>query len=245
MCGTGAFFLEVMMKLLEPFRLLTRFEWILWIASLTAVMLSFILSGSGDVLNLIASLLGATALIFVSKGHVLGQVLTVVFAVFYGIISYHFTYYGEMITYLGMTAPMAFMAIISWLRHPYKDSSEVEVSTVSKAQLIIMTISALLVTAAFYFILKAFNTANLIWSTVSVTTSFIASYLTFLRSPFYGLGYAVNDVILIILWVSASMQDTSYIPMVACFVIFFVNDIYGFYNWQRIKRRQERQDTVS
>ena len=233
------------MKLLEPFRLLTRFEWILWIASLTAVMLSFILSGSGDVLNLIASLLGATALIFVSKGHVLGQVLTVVFAVFYGIISYHFTYYGEMITYLGMTGPMAVMAIISWLRHPYKDSSEVEVSTVSKAQLIIMTISALLVTAAFYFILKAFNNANLIWSTVSVTTSFIASYLTFLRSPFYGLGYAVNDVILIILWVSASMQDTSYIPMVACFVIFFVNDIYGFYNWQRIKRRQERQDTVS
>ena len=233
------------MKLLEPFRLLTRFEWILWISSLMVVILSFILSGSGDVLNLIASLLGATALIFVSKGHVLGQVLTVVFAVFYGIISYHFTYYGEMITYLGMTGPMAVMAIISWLRHPYKDSSEVEVSTVSKAQLIIMTISALLVTAAFYFILKAFNNANLIWSTVSVTTSFIASYLTFLRRPFYGLGYAANDVILIILWVSASMQDTSYIPMVACFVIFFVNDIYGFYNWQRIKRRQERQDTVS
>ncbi|MBP1544207.1 MAG: nicotinamide mononucleotide transporter, partial [Oscillospiraceae bacterium] len=194
------------MKLLEPFRLLTRFEWILWISSLMVVILSFILSGSGDVLNLIASLLGATALIFVSKGHVLGQVLTVVFAVFYGIISYHFTYYGEMITYLGMTGPMAVMAIISWLRHPYKDSSEVEVSTVSKAQLIIMTISALLVTAAFYFILKAFNNANLIWSTVSVTTSFIASYLTFLRSPFYGLGYAANDVILIILWVSASMQ---------------------------------------
>lgn len=233
------------MKLLEPFRLLTRFEWILWIASLMAVILSFILSGSGDVLNLIASILGATALIFVSKGHVLGQVMTVVFAVFYGIISYHFTYYGEMITYLGMTAPMAVMAIISWLRHPYKDSSEVEVSTVSKAQLIIMMISALLVTAAFYFILKAFNNANLIWSTVSVTTSFIASYLTFLRSSFYGLGYAANDVILIVLWVSASMQDTSYIPMVACFVTFFVNDIYGFYNWQRIKRRQNRQDTVS
>lgn len=233
------------MKILEPFRMLTRFEWTLWISSLMAVILSFILSGSGDVLNLIASLLGATALIFVSKGHVLGQVMTVVFAVFYGIISYQFTYYGEMITYLGMTAPMAVMAIISWLRHPYKDSSEVEVSTVSKAQLIIMTISTLLVTTAFYFILKAFNTANIIWSTVSVTTSFIASYLTFLRSPFYGLGYAANDVILIILWVSASMQDTSYIPMVACFVIFFVNDIYGFYNWQRIKRRQERQDTVS
>lgn len=31
----------------------------------------------------------------------------VLFSLLYGIISYAFAYYGEMITYLGMTMPMA------------------------------------------------------------------------------------------------------------------------------------------
>ena len=36
----------------------------------------------------------------------------------YGAISYTFAYYGEMITYLGMTMPMAVFALISWNAQP-------------------------------------------------------------------------------------------------------------------------------
>ena len=97
----------------------------------------------------------------------------------------------------------------------------------------------MLVTFIFYFILKAFDTANLIVSTISIATSFSASYLMLLRSPFYALAYGMNDVVLIVLWVLASFEDASYIPMVACFVMFLANDIYGFYNWGRMKKRQE------
>ncbi len=42
----------------------------------------------------------------------------IIFSLLYGIISYTFSYYGEMITYLGMTMPMAVFALISWLRNP-------------------------------------------------------------------------------------------------------------------------------
>ncbi len=227
-----------MKKYLTSFQTLTKFELGLWITSMVVSFLSFVLSGGADYLNLISSLIGVTALIFVAKGHVLGQLLTVVFAIFYGIISVFFHYYGEMITYLFMTAPMAIVAAITWIKHPYQNSKEVKVSKVTKKQLTTMLLLTILVTILFYFILKALNTANLFFSTISITTSFIASYLTYLRSPFYAIGYSANDIVLIILWILASMEDIAYLPMVACFVMFLANDLYGFYNWKRMQQRQ-------
>ena len=97
-------------------------------------------------------------------------------------------------------------------------------------------------TVAFYFILKHLGTANLLPSTVSIATSFLAALLTFKRSPFFALAYAANDVVLIVLWILAAMQDISYLSVIVCFAVFLVNDTYGFLNWLRMQRRQ--QDTI-
>lgn len=229
-----------MMKQKNPFGALTGFERLLWLFSMAVITVSFLFLPEKDYLSLAASLIGVTALIFVAKGYVLGQVLTLVFAVFYGIISFHFRYYGEMITYLCMTSPIALLSVISWIRHPYQKSAEVEVNRMKGWQIAVMLVLTALVTLAFYFILDALNTANLFFSTVSVTTSFLASYLTWMRSPYYALAYAANDVVLIILWVLASVVQPAYVAMVLCFVMFFLNDLYGFFNWRRMQRRQAK-----
>ena len=223
----------------NPFRDLTKFELCLWLTSVVVVSLSYLLSGAGDVLTAISSLVGVTALIFVSKGYVLGQVLSLVFAVFYGIVSFFFGYYGEMITYLGMTAPAALMSVISWIRHPYKGTRVVEVSRISKKQWALGAVLTVVATMLFYFILRALGNKNLGFSTLSVTTSFAASYLTFLRSPFYAIAYSLNDIVLIVLWILATIEKTSYFPMIICFVMFLFNDLYGYYNWQRLKNKQK------
>lgn len=230
------------MKLYGAFGKLTRFELSLWIVSLAVTTVSFavsaLISGVFDVLTLIASLIGVTALIFVSKGHVLGQILTVVFAVFYGIISFFFRYYGEMITYLCMTAPIAVAAVVSWAKHPYAESNEVEVSRLTRGKAVFLAVSAVAVTSAFFFILQALGNANLFFSTLSITTSYCASYLTLFRSPWYAVAYSFNDIILIILWTLASIENISYVPMIFCFLMFLANDAYGFVNWRRMKKRQ-------
>ncbi len=226
------------MRFKNPFRDLTKFEMCLWFVSLFVVILSFVFSKGGDYMTLVASLIGVTALIFVAKGYVLGQVLTVVFALFYGIISFYFHYYGEMLTYMCMTAPIAIMAVVSWVRHPFENSKEVEVRKMHRGEVAIMFAIALAVTLIFYYVLGALGTANLFFSTISVTTSFLACYLTFMRNPYYAVAYAANDIVLIVLWIMASVEDISYLPMVFCFVMFFVNDAYGFYNWKRMEKRQ-------
>ena len=225
--------------MMNRFRIsLTRFELCLWLTSLAVVTGTALIFRSVDGLSLIASLIGVTALIFVAKGHALGQVLTIVFAVFYGVISWGFRYYGEAFTYLGMTAPMALLALITWLRNPYRDSAEVAVHRMTDRQWTVLLLLTALVTAAFYFILRAMGNAALLVSTLSITTSFLASYLTAMRSPWYALSYAANDLVLIVLWVIASTADISSVPMVACFVMFFLNDMYGFINWRQMERSQ-------
>ena len=218
----------------------STFEWILWGASVLLILASFAVFDRTRYLTLAASLIGVTSLIFNAKGNPFGQLLMIVFSVLYGIISYTFAYYGEMITYLGMTAPMALVALIAWLRHPYRGNrAEVAVGRLKRGEAIGMWALAALVTAAFYFILAAFDTANLLFSTLSVTTSFVAVYLTARRSPYFALAYAANDVVLIVLWTLASLTDPSYLSVVICFVAFLAGDLYGFYNWRRMRRRQQ------
>ena len=217
----------------------TKAELTLWMASVALILLSFLIFDRVNYMILVASLIGVTSLIFNAKGNPIGQALMIVFSLLYGIISYRFSYYGEMITYLGMTAPMALFALISWLRNPYKgNKAEVAVNRLGTVEWIIMLILSTVVTILFYFVLDYFDTANMLPSTLSVTTSFIAVYLTFRRSPCFALAYAANDIVLIILWILASIEDISYLSVMICFVLFLVNDIYGYISWRKMERRQ-------
>lgn len=218
----------------------TKTEITIWCISVLLITVSFALFDRESYLTLSASLIGVTSLIFNAKGNPFGQFLMVIFSILYGTISYSFSYYGEMITYLGMTGPMALFALISWLRNPFKgNKSEVAVNHISKKETAFMIILTAAVTAIFYFILEYFKTANLLFSTLSVTTSFIAVYLTFRRSAYFALCYAANDIVLIILWALAAVTDISYLSVIICFVVFLFNDLYGFISWKRMSERQK------
>lgn len=227
------------MNIINSFKALTKFERILWLSSVSVILVSSLFSGT-DIISISASLIGVTSLILLAKGFVAGQVLMIIFSVIYAMISYGFGYYGELLTYAGMTLPMAVISLVSWILHPYKQTNEVEVSKLNSKKIIFIAISSVIVTLIFYFILKYLNTANLIPSTVSVLTSYIAATLTAFRSPYFALGYAINDLVLILLWTLASFEKTSYIPMAVCFTVFFVNDMYGFICWKKMEIRQSK-----
>lgn len=219
----------------------TKAEKYLWLISVGMILLSFFAFDRENYLTLTASVIGVTALLLNAKGNPIGQILMILFSVFYGWISWRCAYYGEMITYLGMTAPMAVVSLVSWLRHPYQgNKSQVQIKRLRKKEAWIMVLLAVMITWGFYYILAALHTANLIFSTVSVTTSFVAAYLTYCRSSGFALAYAANDVVLIILWSMAAVIDHGYLSVIVCFTIFLINDLYGYINWRRMERLQRR-----
>ena len=237
------FFRGDMKKLKLFFDYFTKFEKILWSVSVILIISTFIFLENNGLLTLIASIVGITALLFNAKGNPVGPLLMIVFSILYGIISFSFAYYGEMITYVGMSLPMAVLSLVTWLKNPYKGKkSQVTVNAVKKKEIVLLILFSIGVAILFYFILKYFNTANLILSTVSVLTSFIAAYLTFRRSPFFAFAYALNDVVLIAMWILASIKNLGYVSVIICFLIFLVNDLYTFSCWLKLQKKQNIGD---
>lgn len=223
----------------NPWKELSVKEWWLWSISMLIVTVSNLVGGSFDVLTLAATWVGITSLIFAAKGNVWAQFLMIAFSILYGIISFRFRYWGEMITYLGMTLPMAVWSAVTWLRNPSAGSkSEVAIRRLEKKHFLFLLVLSIVVTGAFYFILRWLETPNIVFSTLSVTTSFLAASLTMLRSSYYALGYAANDLVLIVLWGLAVAKDPVYIPVIINFMIFFMNDMYGFISWKKRERTQ-------
>ena len=223
----------------NPWKELSVKEWWLWSISMLIVTVSNLVGGSFDVLTLAATWVGITSLIFAAKGNVWAQFLMVACSILYGIISFRFRYWGEMITYLGMTLPMAVWSAVTWLRNPSAGSnSEVAIRRLEKKHFLFLLVLSIVVTGAFYFILRWLETPNIVFSTLSVTTSFLAASLTMLRSSYYALGYAANDLVLIVLWGLAAAKDPVYIPVIINFMIFFMNDMYGFISWKKRERTQ-------
>ena len=92
-------------------------DWAFWLGSLAVVAVSNFLGGNVDPLTLIAALTGVTALMLAAKGQVFAQYLMIVFCLLYGAISCRFRYWGEMLTYLGMSLPMAVWSAVTWRRN--------------------------------------------------------------------------------------------------------------------------------
>lgn len=223
----------------NPIKALSKREWALWIGSLVIVFISNIISSDRDLLTLIAALVGITSLIFAAKGNVWAQILMILFSILYGIISYRFRYWGEMITYLGMTLPMAVWSTITWVKNPSKkNKNEVAIQRLNSKHIVTLIFSTFIVTCVFYLILRLLSTPNIGFSTISITTSFAAAALTMLRSSYYALAYASNDIVLIVLWSLASIENPVYIPVIVIFSIFFLNDMYGFISWRRREIKQ-------
>ena len=223
----------------NPLKSLSKKEWGIWFGSLMVVTVSNLIPGDLDVLTLAAALIGVTSLIFAAKGNVWAQILMIAFSILYGIISWRFRYWGEMITYLGMTLPMAIWSTITWAKNPSKENgNEVAIQKLTRKMIVLLALFCVVVTLGFYALLQALHTPNLVFSTISITTSFLAASLTMLRSSYYALGYAANDVVLIVLWVLASMENPSYVPVVANFSIFVFSDLYGFISWKKRERNQ-------
>lgn len=221
----------------------TKEEKILWFTSVVMIVTSFIWFDQENYHTLFASVLGVTSLIYNAKGNPIGQILMVIFSIIYGIISYSFAYYGEMLTYVCMTLPMSVIALVEWLKHPYNgNKAEVRVDQLDRKDVMMMWIYTVIVTIVFYFVLKYFHTANLLVSTLSISTTFLAVYLTYKRSPYYAIAYATNDIVLIILWILACFTDMKYMSVVVCFIAFLANDIYGYISWKKMEKRQKSFD---
>lgn len=223
---------------------LNKFELLLWLISVFSILILSLLMPKKDYISIISTLFGISSLIFISKGNLLGPIISILFSFFYLIASLNNLYYGEVLICLTMNIPLSVISCWTWFKNRTNEKDvEVTVNHLKKREIVFSVILGICIMIVFYFILKRLDTDSLLISTISIFTSFVASYLSIRRSYLYAIFYSLNDIVLIILWTVATFKDLSNLCMVFCFIIFLINDIYGFINWKKLEKSQMNFDS--
>ena len=197
---------------------------------------------NGTIIDSLYTITYLTTAILMSKGKVESYFIGIISVFFYGIVSYNQGYYGELLITIFLTFPMMIIGIISWLKHQDKDEDVVIISSLSKKEIVFAFSSQLILFWVYYFLLKAFNTDLLMISSLSIVTSVLATYFEARRSELSLFCYVANDLILITLWMIPIINGvTSLISVLIGPMLLLVNDIYGSYNWKRLKDIQKEK----
>lgn len=196
----------------------------------------------GSIINILYTSLYFITALLMSKGKVECYFVGFISVFFYGIVSYNQGYYGELLITAFLTFPIMIIGIISWLKNQDKEENVVLISTLSKKELYISLLLQIPLFFVYYFILKVFNTDLIILSTFSVVTSVLASYYEARRSDLSLVCYIANDLVIITLWIIPIINgNSSLISVLVGPFLLLLNDIYGTYNWRRIKKRQKEK----
>lgn len=218
----------------------TKIEKILLFVSIILVSTIGIIFKS-DILTTTCSIVGIITALLLAKGKNLGQVFGIIITILYSIVSFKNRFYGEVMIYIFLMFPMYIIGIISWIKHQNKNTNSVEVNKISNKEWIFISVIFIVIFIGIYFLLKTFNTNELIVSTISVIASLFAVYLQIRRSRFSFSFYIINDIILIFLWGIPVIQGTILLlPMLFNPIINLINDCYGFYNWKKLEKIQNK-----
>ena len=216
----------------------TKIEKILLFGSIILISAIGIIFKS-NILTTTCSIVGIITALLLAKGKNLGQVFGILITILYSIVSFRNKFYGEVIIYIFLMFPMYIIGIISWIKHQNKNTNSVEVNKISNIEWIFVSMIFIFLFIGIYYVLKTFNTNELIISTISVIASLFAVYLQIRRSRFSFSFYIINDIILMFLWGIPVIQGTILLlPMLFNPIINFINDSYGFYNWRKLEKIQ-------
>lgn len=219
------------------------FEILFLIFSLTTITLCFLLEKDKNIFSLITSLTGVVSVLTVAKGLIIAPVINIIYNIIYAALSITQQYYGEAIIYIFLMIPISIISIMSWLKNKSKTNENiVEINKISFREYVYLFIFIIIATIGFYFLLKTLHTSELIISTISLISSLVASYLMLRRCSYYAIGFMINDIILIILWsLVVKNNSIAYLPTVITFIVFLINDTYGFIHWKSMENKQKNK----
>ena len=220
-------------------------KWYEWTYSAIFLVATIVLAivFRSPALVIVNSIVGIISISIVSKGFFLGAFTNIVSAVIYAALSYVIKYYGEALVGLCITLPMSLARIFLWYKNRQKGGF-IQIAEKTKWQeLAVLGSVALASSVGFYFMLKAFNTSNLIFSTISMTLGCVAGYLQLRRYAYNFVIYIINNIICICLWVPVMMGDIANLPTVVSYVMYTGLNFFGIVNWVSLKKKQQTLQT--
>lgn len=231
-----------MNKLKEFFKQIKWYEYLIIASFCVSVLIVGILFGSTAMI-IVDSILGITYIFLNAKGFLIANLFGLTRNILYAIICINNRYYGEVVVCC-VSIVVIIITFITWYKNRANNSINLKIGkAMSWQNYLILFACMAVVPVGIYFMLKAFNTQNLIISTLSVTLNLGANILLAkrLESNFYV--FMANNIMCFVLWLLIVLKgEMSYIPTLINIIVFFTLNIFGVINWNRLKKQQRQAE---
>lgn len=204
------------------------------------VNLIFGIIANSTTLALSNSFFAVLGSVFNTKGSPLGYAFNLLETITYIFLSYDLKYYAEALINVVGFIPMSIYGFFAWLKNMNGDTKSINVKTLSLKEIIIASLIQLILIYPYYLLLVYFDTALPFISAISLAFTILAMYFGTRMSVLNYYIYIIQSIIKIVLWLSPVLQGNyDNVPVLVTSVLYMIGDIYGIYNWNRLKRVQQ------
>jgi len=207
--------------------------------TLGIIFQSSLLQISASSVTMIASLLFA-------KARIEGYVVSLIGMVLFGIVAFNNRLFGEVGVLIFFGLPAQIAGFISWTKALTKiednKPAKIQIRRTSLKEISILALICGVLGIGLYFLLAAIDTNLLLLSTISVVFTVFGTILMIRRSHFGTLGFALNDISNILLWLMiVLLGDMTAVVMIVQPIMLLVNNTYGIFEWRKLLKIQERK----
>lgn len=205
---------------------LKTFDWTFMAFGVLLQIICYIFTGDG-LLSFICGLSGAINVVLCSQRKMSFYFFAYLQMFTYIVIIFQQHLWGELVENIFYVITTT-IALFMWLKHYNKEEKEVEARKLTKFQIFLCFMVFVISTILLYVILLKTNDPQPFLDAVSTVPAFIAQFMLMFRYREQWIMWLIVDVATLILWISIGN-----IFMVAQYVFWIMNCIYGFIKWSK------------
>lgn len=210
------------------------FEKLFLALMLTLQIVVFIISPDSP-LNIIAGLAGVVSVVMCAKGRTMFYFVGFIQTITYLILAWQNQFYGEVLENLFYFVTMIW-GIFVWKRNSVQNNDGTEDVLAKKftvTQWIVATIGTIVLTVAMGYWLNTIGSAQAYTDAATNVMAIFAQILMVRRYREQWVWWLVIDLFCIKMWFVAGNWS-----MVAMYIAWTANAIYGWYNWSKLNKVQ-------
>lgn len=204
-----------------------------WLLVACGVIMALSIYWQDTVMGIVSAVTGVACVVCTGKGKLSAYIFGTVNVVLYAIISYQAKYYGEVMLNALYYFPMEFYGFYVWNKHMNSETHEVEKKQMTARGRIIMSLSVVLGTIAYGFVLKALGGALPFVDAMSTIVSVVAMIISVKMYMEQWILWIVVDVVTVIMWGIAFAHGSESIATLLMWIIYLGNAIIMYIRWAK------------
>jgi len=203
----------------------------IWMGVAVTLILILSIIAKTEILKIIASVCGVIYMLGVAKEKRTSQVFGFINTAIYAYLMFSDKVYGSAIYNAFYCLPMLVYTYFTWGKS--KEKSKLKVTSYSITDRCHLIMGAIILVTVYYVIATRFGVNYALVDALTITCGVFGMYAISKKKIEQWYAFIIVNIANISMWIIESIKNPSNATMVLMFVIYMINNIYGFFVWKK------------